>query len=236
MHLLLATCVPPRSHYGCVISHKYALMRILCHMWLLRSVMYNRNKNENTSLKPQIALILVPLLQRQAHACTNAHTQRAPENNHCGEPYKASEAHTHTSSHIGLLFRLGSWERGSEQPVSRLARSTLHSQRRVLSGQIMLIVWERNPVLLARWRQRGRHHAKRQPFLHRFFSCGFLSFLWQVRQHHDFSTVHVEGKLSKEEEEEKLHVVVSFTFLCLFCLWVAGWHILQIERSLKWIN
>lgn len=214
-------------------------MRILCHMWLLRYVMYNRNKNKNTNLKSQtsnLTLILVPLLQRQAHTCTDAHTQRAPENNHCGEPYKASEAHTHTSSHIGLLFRLGSWERGSEHPVSRLAGSTLHSQRRVLSGQIMLIVWERNPVLLARWRQRGRYHAKRQPFLHRFFSCGFLSFLWQVRQHHDFSTVHVEGKLSKEEEEEKLHVVISFTFQCVFCLWVAGWHISQIERSLKWNN
>lgn len=36
------------------------------------------------------------LLRGQAHTYTNAHTQRAPENNHCGEPYKASKAHTHT--------------------------------------------------------------------------------------------------------------------------------------------
>lgn len=49
-----------------------------------------------THISNHLALILVPLLRRQAHTCTNAHTQRGPENNHCGEACKARKAHTHT--------------------------------------------------------------------------------------------------------------------------------------------
>jgi len=58
-----------------IMSNKHALILDSSH---------NRY-NYKTHVSNHLTLVLVPLPRRQAHTCTNAHTQRGPENNHCGD-------------------------------------------------------------------------------------------------------------------------------------------------------